>query len=314
MFEVIVVGGGPAGLSAALTLGRAHRRALVLDSGRGRNAPAAAVHNFFTRDGVPPNEIRAIAREQLRAYPTVEVREGEATGVAACATGFTVRLADGTDAEAKRLLLASGLVDQLPDITGIAALWGRSVFHCPYCHGFESSGRPIAVIGGEPDRIRLALHLSRFSRDVVLATNGPADIPPTTAAALAAAGIAIRCEPITRLEATGTTLDALVFEDGPELAREVAFVKSIWSQRSPLPDLLGCATFADATVEITEFHQTSVPGVYAAGDMARRATVPVPFAAVIAAAATGTVAAGVIDQDLLSADFGLPNPFAAKAW
>ncbi|MFD0362320.1 NAD(P)/FAD-dependent oxidoreductase [Nocardia sp. GCM10030253] len=312
MFEVIVVGGGPAGLSAALTLGRAHRRVLVLDSGHPRNAPAGAVHNFFTRDGVPPAELRAIGRDQLTIYPTVEVRDGAATGVAHGDRGFIVQLADGTKAEAKRLLLASGLVDQLPDISGIAELWGRAVFHCPYCHGFESSQRPIAVIGGEPERIRLALHLSRFSADIVLCTNGSADVSPSAAQAMSAAGVTVRCERITGFEAAGDTLHALAFQDGSALPREVAFVASTWTQRSALPALLGCATFPDCTVQVDEFHRTSVPGVYAAGDMARRPTVPIPLAAVVAAAASGTIAGSVLDQDLISDDFQLPNPFTAQ--
>ena len=314
MTEVIVVGGGPAGLSAALTLGRAHRRTLVLDSGQGRNAPADAVHNFFTRDGTPPAEVRSIAREQLTAYPTVEVRDAEAVSAERLADGegFVVRLADGTEERAKRLLMAGGLVDHLPAIGGVEALWGHSVFHCPYCHGFESSGKPIAVIGGEPDRIRLALHLSRFSGDVVLCTDGPAEIPPPLADALREAGVAVRAERVTRFEATGDKLEAVAFAEGDPIPRDAAFVRSTWTQRSPLPGQLGCATFPDNTVEISEFHQTSVPGVYAAGDMARRATVPIPLAAVVAAAASGTVAASVLDQDLIGDDFGLPNPFAPK--
>lgn len=314
MFEVVIVGAGPAGLSAALSLGRVHRSVLVLDSGSGRNAPAAAVHNFVTRDGVAPAEFRAIGRAQLASYPTVEVRDAEAVDVEPFADGhgFTVRTADGAEYPASRLLLASGMVDRLPSIPGLAPLWGLSAFHCPYCHGFEISGQSIAVLGGDPDRIRLALHLSRFSSDVVLCTNGPADLASPAAQVLSRAGVTVRCEPITGFEATGPKLDAINFAEGPVLPRNVVFVKSAPAQRSPLTSLLGCGVFPDATVEVSEFHQTSVPGVYAAGDMARRATVPIPFSAVIAAASAGTVAAGAIDQDLLSADFDLPNPFAVR--
>ncbi|NEW48990.1 NAD(P)/FAD-dependent oxidoreductase [Nocardia cyriacigeorgica] len=313
MFEVIVVGGGSAGLSAALTLGRTHRHALVLDSGAGRNAPAEAVHNFFTRDGVPPARIREIAHEQLRSYPTIELRNGTVQGVRQLPEhrGFAVRLTDGGEVESKRLLLASGVVDELPDITGIAQLWGRSVFHCPYCHGFEASGRSIAVIGATPDRIRLALHLSRFSSDVALCTDGATDLPEAARGPLAAAGIPVHTGLVAEFRSAGTKLAAIAFADGGELPREAAFVTSTPVRRSPLPEQLGCSMFADTTVEVDEFHQTSVTGVYAAGDMARRASVPMPFAAVITAAAAGTIAASAIDQDLLSHDFGLPNPLSA---
>ncbi|TCO49852.1 NAD(P)/FAD-dependent oxidoreductase [Actinocrispum wychmicini] len=304
MYDAIVIGGGPAGLAAALTLGRAHRKTLVLDSGDGRNAPAEAMHNFLTRDGTPPAEVRAIGRAQLGAYPAVTVVDALAVSVATVSGGYEVRLADDRVEYARRLLLASGLVDILPPVDGLAEIWGRSALHCPYCHGFEVSDRPIAVLGGDPDRIHLALHLSRFSSDVVLCTNGT-EIEETH--------LATRTAPVTRLVSTGGKLEAIEFADGTALARDAVFVKTSWRQRSGLPAQLGCATFPDGTLEVNDFGLTSVPGIYAAGDMARRASQPGPMAAVIAAAASGTIAAVALDKDLLGADFDLPNPLAAKA-
>ncbi|MEV0421172.1 NAD(P)/FAD-dependent oxidoreductase [Streptosporangium canum] len=310
MFDVVIVGGGPAGMAAALTLGRAHRAVLLLDAGEGRNAPAGAVHNFLTRDGTPPSELRELGREELSAYPSVQIRTETVTGVSvADEGGFDLDVSDGGTANARRLLLATGLADELPGPRGVAALWGRSAFHCPYCHGYECTGKPVAVIGAEPARVRLALQLSRFATDVALCTGGE-PLDPASRAKLESNGVTVRCEAIARLEATGDRLEQIVFESGRPLARDAVFVVNVPRQRSDLAVRLGCTSFADGCVEVNEFGQTSVPGVYAAGDMARRATVPMPLAAVISAAAAGTVAGAVIDQDLLCADFDLPNPFA----
>ncbi|MEU6997233.1 NAD(P)/FAD-dependent oxidoreductase [Nonomuraea sp. NPDC046570] len=308
-FDAVVIGGGPAGMSATLTLGRAHREVLLLDAGEGRNAPAEAVHNFLTRDGTPPARLRELGHHDLSAYPGVRTRHDTVTGVTVLDDGgFRLSLSGGGTADARRLLLATGLADELPDLRGLAPLWGRSAFHCPYCHGYECTGKLVAVIGAEPPRVRLALQLSRFAADVILCT-GDAPLDPALRTTLETHGVTVRCGALSRLEADGDQLEQLVFENGPPLAREAVFIANVPRQRSDLAARLGCATFPDGCVEVNEFGQTSVPGVYAAGDMARRATVPMPMAAVIVAAASGTVAATVIDQDLLSADFGLANPF-----
>ncbi|MEV4222005.1 NAD(P)/FAD-dependent oxidoreductase [Nonomuraea sp. NPDC049725] len=326
MFDVVIVGGGPTGMSAALALGRVHRSALLLDAGEGRNAAAPNVHNFLTRDGTPPGELRKLGREELAAYPSVRARTGTVAGVSARdGEGFRLELSGGGTVggtvgdtaggtvggtvEGRRLLLATGLADELPGPPGVRELWGRSAFHCPYCHGYECTGRRVAVLGADPSRVRLALQLSRFAAGVVLCADGrPLD--PEARAALEGHGVGVREEAVTRLEGDGGRLERIMFASGPPVERDAVFVVNVPRQRSGLAARLGCAAFADGCVEVNEFGQTSVPGVYAAGDMARRASVPVPLAAVIAAAASGTVAAAALDQDLLSADFGLPNPFA----
>lgn len=306
MHDVAIVGGGPAGLSAALTLGRVHRDVVVLDAGEGRNAPAEAVHNFLTNDGTPPDKLRSVGRDELARYPMVRIEQSTVRDARRGGTdGFDLELTEGRVVRARRLLLATGLSDRLADIEGLAPLWGRSVFHCPYCHGYEVSGRSIAVIGSGSERARLAVHLSRFSDDVVLCTNGPGELDRPMHDALAAFGIRVRQEPIRRIEGAGHQLKQIVFDEREPLAREAAFVKTTLSQRSDLAERLGCAIFPDGIVEVDEFGSTSVPGVYAAGDMARRATVPTPMASVVVAAASGNIAGSVIDQDLLSADAGL---------
>ncbi|MEV4471016.1 NAD(P)/FAD-dependent oxidoreductase [Nonomuraea sp. NPDC049504] len=310
MFDVVIVGGGPAGMAAALALGRVHRTVLLVDAGEGRNIAAENVHNFLTRDGTPPAELRKLGREELAGYPALQTRTRTVTDVRVLdGNDFRLDLSGGETAQARRLLLATGLTDELPGPRGVQALWGRSAFHCPYCHGYECTGQQVAVLGTDPARVRLALQLSRFAADVTLCTGGwPLD--PAAQATLDRHGVGVRCEAVARLEGTDGRLEQIVFETGPSLARDAVFVVSVPRQRSDLAARLGCATFADGCVEVNEFGQTSVPGVYAAGDMARRASMPVPMAAVIAAAAGGTLAAAVIDQDLLSADFDLPSPFA----
>lgn len=309
MFDVIVIGGGPAGMAAALALGRVHRTVVLLDAGEGRNHAADAVHNFITRDGTPPQEIRRIGSEELAGYPTVEFRKGAAITARVMPAGvFEVSLAGGDQVTARRLLLATGLADEVPDIAGLVPLWGRSAFHCPYCHGFECTGRPVAVFGSTPLRVRLALQLSRFAGDVVLCTDGrplAEDLRNTLERNM----VAVRCEPITRVDGEAGKLDRIIFQTGPALVRDAVFVENVSRQRSDLPRQLGCATLPDGCLEVDEFGRTSVSGVYAAGDMAHRATLPASLAAVVTAAASGTVTASAVDQDLLSEDFALPNPF-----
>jgi thioredoxin reductase len=307
-YDAIIVGGGPAGQAAALTLGRSRRRVLLLDAGQGRNAPAAAVHNLLAHDGTPPEELRRIGREQLGRYPSVELGRATVSGARALpGEGFRLELDGGEGVTARRLLLATGLADQLPAIDGLAPLWGRSAFHCPYCHGFEVSGRRVAVLGAGPERVRLALNLSRFTDDLVLCANGQ-PLAADLAERLAAAGIAVRGEPVARFEGRDGQLERIVLEQGEPLERDAVFIATVLHQRSDLAGRLGCRLLPDGCVEVDELARTSVPGVYAAGDMAHRAALPMPFAAVSWASASGTVAGAMLDQDLLTTDFDLPLP------
>jgi thioredoxin reductase len=303
MLDVVIVGGGPAGLNAALLLGRARRRVLVCDAGTPRNAPVAHLHGFLSRDGLPPAELRRIAREQLGAYGSVELREVqvEAASTAGDGEGFVVTLADGTRERARRLLLASGVVDQLPAIDGLAGLWGRGIFNCPYCDGWEVRDQPLAVLGADQRTLQLALHLTRWSDDLVWCSNGPLPAPLEEAgrAPLAARGVRLRQEPIVRLEGEDGRLARVVLATGESVERRAAFLHPPTRQRSDLPGQLGCALLEDGSVSVGDLGQTSMAGVFAAGDMARRPTMPVPGAQVVIAAAEGAIAAVAIDQDLV---------------
>jgi thioredoxin reductase len=306
MFDVVIVGGGPAGLSAALLLGRARRRVLLCDAGAPRNAPVAHLHGFLSRDGLPPSELGRIGREQLGAYGSVELRQVqvEAAGTASDGEGFAVTLVDGTREAARRLLLATGVVDELPAIDGLAGLWGRGVFNCPYCDGWEVRDQPLAVLGADQRALQLALHLTGWSSDVVWCSNGPPPAPLQQAAGaqLADRGVRLRQEPIAGLEGADGQLARIVFASGESVERRAAFLHPPTRQRSDLPGQLGCVLLEDGSVSVGDFGQTSVAGVLAAGDMARRPTMPVPGAQVVIAAAEGAIAAIAIDQDLLLND------------
>lgn len=175
MADVLVVGAGPAGLEAALVLARAGRSVVVLDGGPGRNAPSAHAYNVFTRDGTPPAELRRIGREQAERYGA-RFFSTEATHATADADGVRVSLADGTEVTARRLLLATGVVDELPAIPGLAKAWGETVVHCPYCHGYELRGRPTAVLSRGEMAAEFARTLTGWTDRLTLVTDGPADL------------------------------------------------------------------------------------------------------------------------------------------
>lgn len=301
MDDVLIAGAGPAGLNAALTLGRARRRALLADAGPGRNATSAAVHNFLSRDGIAPSQLRQIGLDQLRAYPSVRVAAGQAVHAGGQRDDFTVTLDDGSTHRARRLLLATGVHDELPPIDGLAERWGRGVLHCPYCHGFEHRDQPLAVLETGGWGVHLAVHLRRFSDDVVLCTGGGAPPSAEQQALLAERGVTVRPEPIERLEGPGASLEAIVFAGDATLARRALFVHPKTRQRSDLPAQLGCRILEDGAVAVDDLGQTSVAGVLAAGDMARRPAMPLSGSQAVIAAADGVLAAVLIDQDLLYA-------------
>ena len=310
LFDVAVVGGGPAGLNAALMLGRARRQLVVCDAGTPRNAASHAMHGFLSRDGSLPAEFLAAARAQLARYDGIHLREANVAAAAHDGDHFVLRVDGGEEVVARRLLLATGLVDVLPLIDGLAAHWGRGVFHCPYCDGWEVRDQPLVALGNGRAGFLLALQLTGWSRDLVLCTNGPADLDEPARHKLSALGITLREDPIVRLEGTGGTLARIVFASGPARPCRAAFVHAATRQASELPRHLGCSMSDDGIVLVNDIGQTDVPGVYAAGDMARRPTQPIPGAQVIIAAASGVAAAVGIDIELRTSDAGVPFPFA----
>lgn len=296
-YDVIVVGGGPAGLSAALVLGRQRRRVLLVDAGEPRNAPAAETHMYLGRDGGSPRQLLVDGRAELGAYPTVELRDGRVAAAGGVSGDFAVELADGTGERAARLVLAGGQVDVPFDVPGLAQRWGSCVFHCPFCHGYETIGRTLAVINNGPEGMLAAYVRDRFSDDVVLCTDGPSTLPEPAAAVLATRGVAVVETPIAVLEGE---LDALVlrFVDGSTLERDAVYHRAPTRQSNELAAGLGAELLPDGCVLVDEFGRTTVPGVSAAGDAARLAVLPDALTLVGPGAADGVRAAVWLELEL----------------
>jgi thioredoxin reductase len=294
-YDVIIVGAGPAGLSAALILGRCRRQVLVLDTGRPRNAASHAMHGFLSRDGIQPAEFRRIARQQLTQYRSVKFARNEATAACQVKEGFEVTVADGKRLRCRKLLLATGVVDELPPVDGIGAFYGRSVFHCPYCDGWESRDQPIAVYSKSANGIGLALELTVWSKDIVLCTDG-ARLDAKQVARLRDHKIPWRRDPIARLEGVGGRLRRLVFENGESLTRHVMFFSMGQRQSSTLAHQLGCGFTPRGAVRTGEYEVSDIHGVYVAGDASRQVQLA------IVAAAEGAQAAFAINMALISED------------
>jgi len=265
--DAVVVGGGPAGLSAALVLGRARRRVLVLDSGRPANAVSQGVGGLLAQERVKPGELRRAGREQLRDHPSVTVRAGSVTDAAQAGDGFIVTLDDGTVVRSATLVLAHGLRYDPPPLPGIGPLWGSSVFHCAFCDGWEVRDRPLAFHGNGAAAARSALVLAAWSNDVLLCSDGPAQLGGARAA-LQTAGVRIREEPITALAGRDGQLRRIEFASGPPERRDALFVNTRRDQPNDLAVALGCELTAAGTIVADVDGRTSVPGVYAAGDAA----------------------------------------------
>jgi thioredoxin reductase len=293
IYDCIVVGGGPAGLSAALMLGRCRRRVLVCDAGEPRNRQARAAHGFLTRDGSAPGELLRIGREQLARYDTVELRAAEVVDAVRGGEGYDVRCADGSRLRCRKLLLATGVVDELPAIPGIEALYGVSVHHCPYCDGWEWRDQPIAIYGRGEEGAGLAQGLTVWSRDLLLCTDGPAELPGRLMSRLESLGIPVREDRVLRLEGVDGKLERIAFDHGAPERRRALFFATGQRQASPLAARLGCVFNGRGAVATGKCEATNVPGLYVCGDASREAQF------VVVAAAEGAEAGTAINKALL---------------
>lgn len=273
MYDVIVIGAGPAGLQAALTLGRMHRDVLLLDSGQYRNGTVEHAHNYATHEGVAPAEFRRLARADLAAYDTVEIREGFAERVEQDAVGFVVHQ-DGGVERSKALVLATGVRDALPDIPGVAEAWGKEIAHCPFCHGHEFAGRTVALDVEGVHAERLTAMLSRIGADLVPVFGR-----------------------VQRVERRDGGLD-LTLDDG-QIRVDGMFIAPSFSQSAPFADQLGLKLNDSGCVQVDAFQTTSLPGVFAAGDAAHVADLPMPMSSILTSQAAGLLAGAACLQYLL---------------
>jgi thioredoxin reductase len=294
-FDVAIIGGGAAGLSAALVLTRARRQVVVIDDGTPRNAPAAHMHGFLSRDGMPPSELLTTGRDEVTGYGGHLVDGAVTDAVPDGSNGFWVLLASGSRIRTRRLLVTTGLKDELPDIPGLADRWARDVLHCPYCHGHEVSGQQLGVIGGTPGAVRYAQIVRQWTHDLVYFT------PPGLLTAAERAGLVARAignveGTIEHLVIDDDRLRGVRMADGSTVPRDALFVPPRFVPRSQLLADLGCATNDDGWVTTDTTGRTSVPGVWAAGNVVD------PRAQVITAAGAGSAAAIAINADLVDDD------------
>jgi thioredoxin reductase len=291
--DCVIVGGGPAGLSAALMLGRCRRNVVLCDSGQPRNASSQAMHGFLSRDGIPPLELLRIGREQLHTYETVQVRQIEVIDVSMADKLFSVTLADGSTLQSRTVLLATGVTDELPKVDGITAFYGRSVFHCPYCDGWEVRDQPIAVYGNGKSGASLVQTLSIWTKDLCICTDGEPEFSRHETRRLKRLNVSIFSQRIKRLVGEGGKLQRIEFADGSIHPCTAMFVHTHQQQGSCLPAKLGCEDKQRRTVPTGKYEITSVPGLYVAGDASR----DVQWA--IVAASEGAQAAFDINKSLL---------------
>ncbi|AWL40779.1 MULTISPECIES: NAD(P)/FAD-dependent oxidoreductase [unclassified Streptomyces] len=303
-YDVVVVGGGAAGLSGALTLARAGRSVLVIDAGSPRNAPASHAHNYLGREGVPPLELLAAGRAEAAGYGA-EVVQGNAVAAEKLpGGGFRVVREDGSAVEARRLLVTTGLVDELPPVPGVAERWGRDVLHCPYCHGWEVRNRPVGILAAGPMAVHQALLWRQWTDDVVLFRHTAADFGDEEYEQLAARSVAVVDGEVAALEVTGDRLTGVRLAGGTVIPREAVVVQPRFTARSGVLETLGLAptTLEVAGQPIGSYvaadpaGATDVPGVWVAGNVTN------PMEQVIGSAAAGLKAASAINMDLVTED------------
>ena len=291
-YHVIIIGAGPAGLSAALILGRCRRRVLVLDSGQPRNAASRGLHGFLSRDGVTPSQLRQIGRDELAAYPSVEVRDATACESHRVGNQFEIILRDGAPVRSHFLLLATGRVDELPAARGFKEFYGRGVYHCPYCDGWEHRDQHLVVYGRDAGAVGTALDLTTWSATITICSDGEPGWSKEDQAELDAKKIAVRPDPVSHLEGDDA-LQRVRLKSGDAISTSAIFFCSNCTQRSALPRLVGCEFDRDNSVISNEHAVTNVPGVFVAGNVRGGLHLA------IAAAAEGAEAAIAINNALL---------------
>lgn len=291
-YDAVIVGGGPAGLSAALILGRCRRRVLLCDAGEQRNRWSHAMHGYLTRDGVPPAEFLKIGYAEVSRYG-VEVRRCSVRDARPEKDRFMVQLQDDSWVSARKLLVATGVSDELPEISNIKEFYGKTVHHCPYCDGWENRDTAVAVYSRTPG---LAFALKTWTSDLILFTDGPARISSADREKLARFRIPVRKERITHLEGEEGRMEAVVLSSGEKIRRRAMFFSTAQHQACDLAQGLGCVLNHRGTFNTNKLEMSNIPGVYVAGDASRDVQL------VIVAAAEGAKAAFAINKALQEED------------
>lgn len=265
-FDVIVIGGSYAGLSAALGLGRSLRKTLVIDNGQPCNRTAPHSHNYLTQDGVEPALIAAIGKAQVAKYETASFHEGTVVSISGSDNKFTVGTSDGGSFNTRKIMLTSGIRDLLPEVRGLAECWGKSVIHCPFCHGYEYHSRPTGVLMNGDFAAEMANMVSNWSGDVTVFTNGPSTLTPAQLETLQAKNIRVNIARISQLVHADGQLKQVLFENGNQVTVDVMYHRPAFEQKAPSLSPLGVELDKAGYIKVDEFQHTTVAGIYAAGD------------------------------------------------
>lgn len=296
-FDVIIIGGSYSGLAAGMALGRASRKVLIIDSGNPCNRQTPNSHNFITHDGEEPAEIAGYAKEEVGRYRTVEFLNGLATSGEKAEKGFKVGMESGEKFAAKKLIIAMGIKDIMPDIPGYAESWGISVLHCPYCHGYEVRNQRTGIIGNGDDGFGLATLISHWTKDLTLYTNGKSTLTSKQLSKLKKHNITLDEAEIHRLEHQNGYVENIVFKNGDKSSVKALYARSPFVQHSNIPELLGCELSDDGYIRVDPAQRTTINGVYACGDNTTR------MRTLANAVALGTTSGMMVNKELIEDDF-----------
>jgi thioredoxin reductase len=295
--EVIILGGSYAGLSAAMALGRSLRNVLIIDSGLPCNRQTPHSHNFLTQDGEKPAEIARKAKEQVSAYPTVRLLEDTAVKGEKTQNGFLITTASGQNFTAKKLIIATGIKDLLPDLKGFAECWGISVVHCPYCHGYEIRNKKTGILANGEKAFHLASLVNNLTDDLAILTSGPSDFSPEQLAKLEKHQIKILESEVVEIEHDQGVLKNALFKDSSRAGFDAIYAPVPFEQHSDIPAALGCELTANDHIAIDHLQRTSIPGVYACGDNSSG------MRSVANAVSGGNLTGGMVNKDLTEEEF-----------
>ncbi len=296
-YEVIIIGGSYAGLSAAMALGRSLRSVLIIDSGLPCNRQTPHSHNFLTQDGKTPKEISTVAKQQLEQYDTVKCYNGLAVSGIKTENGFEITCQSGKIFAAKKLIFATGLKDKMPDIPGFAECWGISVIHCPYCHGYEVKGEVTGILANGDFAAHYAQLIHHWTKDLTIFTNGISTLTPEQTAKIKKHNIQIIEKEINYLKQENGRVEQIVFSDHSTVSLKAIYSRPDFEQHCKIPELLGCELTEQGFLKVDMFQKTNVPNVFACGDNTS------PMRSVANAVATGTMAGVVVNNGMIEEDF-----------
>lgn len=296
-YDVIIIGGSYAGLSAAMALGRSLRRVLIVDSGKPCNEQTPHSHNFLTQDGVPPAEIASIALEQVLRYPTVELLQDKVIGVTGANNDFVVTTSLNDSFGARKLIFATGIKDEMPPIEGFSKCWGISVIHCPYCHGYEYRGKKTGILMNDDMVAEFAPLIANLTKELTIYTNGKSVMSKETTDWLERNQIRVQESELVGVVHNSGKLEKLIFTNGSEEEIDALYARLPFVQHCSIPEEMGCKLTAHGYIEVNEMKKTSLSGVYAVGDATY------PMRSVANAVSSGNFASAAINRELAAEQF-----------